>query len=253
MTTRHVTPRIPMSSGSSRDPVRWPRFCGIVLLGLAAAWAGARAIHGAMADRETGAISEPALLALGTLPPFALTERSEHPVTLVNLRGFVWIATFFFSRCGDTCPLQIERMAALGAEFSPASRLRMVAITVDPAYDTPAVLTAYADHLALDRDRFLVLTGDRGTIAGLARQGFKLAVGEVEGGRGDGGLLVAHSDRLALVDGDGQLRDTYPTRDPEALARLRRDLRELLDMRAPSSTAGSPGPSPSTHAARGTP
>jgi len=242
-----------MSSGPRRRGVSWLRACAIGLLGLAALWAGGRLMSGAMASREVDPVSDPPLSTLGALPPFALIERSERPVTLADLRGFVWVATFFFSRCGDTCPLQVARMATLGAEFSHASRLRMVAITVDPAYDTPAVLTAYADHLALDRDRFLLLTGDRGAIVGLARQGFKLAVGEVEGGPGDGSLLVAHSDRLALVDGYGQLRGTYPTRDPEALARLRRDLRELLDVRAPSSTAGSPGPSPSTHAARGTP
>lgn len=221
-----------MSPGFFRSNLSWPKACGIGLLALAALWAGLRVVDHAMAGREARAVSSPALPVLGVLPPFRLTERSARTVTLADLRGLVWVATFFFSRCSDTCPLQVARLAALGTEFAGAPQLRMVAITVGPTHDTPAVLAEYAERLALDRDRFLVLTGDRGAIAGLARQGFKLAVGEVEGGQAGGGVLVAHSDRLALVDGDGQLRGTYSSRDPEALERLRHDLGRLLGSRA---------------------
>jgi cytochrome oxidase Cu insertion factor (SCO1/SenC/PrrC family) len=149
-------------------------------------------------------------------------------VTLAELRGSVWVATFFFSRCQDTCPLQVARLAALGAEFSDASRLRLVAITVDPAHDTPGVLAEYARRLGLDRDRVLLLTGDAGAIADLARRGFHLAVGAVAGSDAPGGVLVAHSDRLALVDAEGELRGAYPSRDLEALGRLHRDLAQAL-------------------------
>jgi cytochrome oxidase Cu insertion factor (SCO1/SenC/PrrC family) len=242
-----------MTSGASRRTVWWSGVCGIGLLVVVAVWTGARVIERVMARGEARTASAPTLPALGGLPPFALTERSHRVVTLADLRGFVWVATFFFSRCGDTCPLQVARMAALDAEFSRAPRLRMVAITVDPAYDTPTVLSAYADHLALDRDRFLLLTGERGAIAGLAQQGFRLAVGEVENGQGDGSLLVAHSDRLALVDGDGQLRGTYPTRDPEALERLRGDLGQLLDVGPAPSRTGGPVAVSSTRVSLGVP
>ena len=231
----------------------WPTVWGISLLALAALWAAARVVDHAMAAREPRDVSSPALPVLGALPPFRLTERSARTVTLADLRGLLWVATFFFSRCPDTCPLQVARLAALGTEFSGAPQLRMVAITVDPAHDTPAVLTEYAERLALDRDRFLVLTGDRGAIAGLARQGFKLAVGEVEGGQADDSVLVAHSDRLALVDGDGQLRGTYSSRDPEALERLRHDLGRLLGSRVAGSTAGHPDPARSIRVAAGAP
>jgi len=223
-----------MCPRSNRRRVWWGGI-RIGLMGLVALWAGARLMDGALMREDTRVASLSVVPTFGTLPPFALTERSHRVITLADLRGFVWVATFFFSRCGDTCPLQVARMAALGAEFSTAPHFRMVAITVDPAYDTPTVLSAYADHLTLDRTRFLLLTGDRGAIAALAQKGFKLAVGQVESDRGDGSLFVAHSDRLALVDGDGQLRGTYPTRDPEAVAQLRGDLGRLLASDPPPS------------------
>jgi protein SCO1/2 len=235
--TRPDVVRATTSSAASRRTLRWSAICGVGLLAVAAAWTGARVI-GVIARGRTGTTLAPTVAALGALPAFVLTERSRRIVTLADLRGFVWVATFFYTRCGDSCPLQVARMAALDAELSRAPRLRMVAITVDPVHDTPAVLRAYADHLALDRDRFFLLTGERGVIARLARQGFMLAVGEVQGGQGEGSLFVAHSDRLALVDGEGQLRGTYESRDPEALTRLRRDLASLLETPVASSSTG---------------
>jgi protein SCO1/2 len=241
------------NAGVVRSHRSWPLGWGIGLLGLAALWAGVRVVDYATAEREARVVSSPALPNLGALPPFVLTERSGRAVTLADLRGLVWVATFFFSRCPDTCPLQVGRLVALEREFRGAPGVRMVAITVDPAHDTPARLRAYAERLSLDRDRFLVLTGERRTIAALARQGFKLAVGEVEGGRADGGVLVAHSDRLALVDGKGELRGTYSSRDAEALERLRHDLARLLDARGAGSTPLHPASARSLRVSTGSP
>ena len=211
-----------------------PRAWAVVVLAVAAVWAGVRIVATMQVGQAPSeAVSGSALPVLGRLPAFTLTERSGRAVTLSDLRGSVWVATFFFSRCQDTCPLQVARLAALGTEFREAPQLRLVAITVDPSHDTPGVLTDYARRLALDRDRVLLLTGNRATIADLARRGFLLAVGDVAGSDASGGVLVAHSDRLALVDGDGQLRGTYESRDPEALGRLHHDLTRLLrDSRA---------------------
>jgi protein SCO1/2 len=207
------------------------RTAGIGLLVAAALWAGVRALGVLPARHDT---AWPAA-GLGAIPPFQLTERSGRPVALADLRGSVWVATLFFSRCADTCPLQVARLAALGAGFREASPLRLVAITVDPAHDTPAVLAAYARRLGLDQDRVLLLTGDRAVIADLARRGFHLAVGEVAGPDASGGLLVAHSDRLALVDAAGRLQGTYPSRDPEAMERLHRDLVQVLRSAGPAA------------------
>ncbi len=205
------------------------RVWAIGLLAVATVWAGVRLVDTLRSAGEpTDADSSAAVPALGAIPPFTLTERSGRSVTLADLRGSVWVATFFFSRCPDTCPLQVARLAALGAEFPAAPHLRLVAITVDPEHDTPGVLRDYAQRVGLDRERALLLTGDRAMIADLARRGFKLAVGEMEGPNVSGAVLVAHSDRLALVDATGQLRGTYQSRDLDAVARLRRDLAGLL-------------------------
>src|SRR4029453_3703340 len=77
-------------------------------------------------------------------PYFALMERSGQSVTRADLRGKVWIASIIFTRCVEECPLVSNHMARLQATFAAEPDIRLVSIAVEPAYDTPEVLTRYA-------------------------------------------------------------------------------------------------------------
>ncbi len=114
----------------------------------------------------------------GRVPDFSLIERSGRRVQASELRGLVWIADFIYTHCTDTCPLQSAQMARLQAEFTPATDLRFVSITVDPARDTPQVLARYAARFGADPARWLFLTGEKAAIFHLAREGFRLGVEE---------------------------------------------------------------------------
>jgi protein SCO1/2 len=181
----------------------------------------------------------------GTVPAFALTERSGRRVTLSELHGFVWVADFIFTECTETCPTQSLQFAAVQREFARAADLRLVSITVDPAHDTPEILRAYAERYGAT-DRWWFLTGSPRAIVCLAREGFRLgAVGPRSADPPDCGSLswlppaaawashgaagsVAHSARAALVDRSGQIRAYHLTTDPDSMARLRANLRRLL-------------------------
>ena len=112
----------------------------------------------------------------GAVPDFSLIERSGRRVTLADLRGKVWIADFIYTHCTDTCPLQSAEMARLQADFGAQAYVRLVSITVDPAQDTPEVLTEYATRFGADRERWLFLTGQKRAIYTLAQKGFMLSV-----------------------------------------------------------------------------
>ena len=60
--------------------------------------------------------------------------------------------------------------------FAAEPDVRLVSITVDPAYDTPEVLTRYAQSFAAQPQRWLFLTGDKATIYRLVREGFRLGL-----------------------------------------------------------------------------
>ncbi|MFQ5801709.1 MAG: SCO family protein [Candidatus Methylomirabilales bacterium] len=223
-------------------------------------------VHGdRFVGQQYGTLSTPLRQPnIARAPSFALTDRSGKEITLADLRERVWVADFIWTRCPDECPLMSAVMARLQAEFADEPDFRLVSISVDPEYDTPAVLTRYATRYGANPDRWLFLTGDKETIYRLVREGFKLAVQDPDDPhafrhpttqpgtptmwavramfRGVAGPKAAwahagddhreqpviHSDRFVLVDGAGWIQGYYSGRDPQVLKQLIQDARELL-------------------------
>lgn len=173
----------------------------------------------------------------GTVPDFALIERSGREVKLSELTGKVWVVLFFYTGCRDICPLIVPQMAFLHLEYKNEpefrSAIRFVSITVDPERDTPEVLTKFAERFSADPELWLFLTGAKATIYRLAQEGFKVGIGEQENPpevkeKTGEEKEILHSSRLILVDRKAQIRGYYSGIDAEAMVRLRRDLKRLL-------------------------
>lgn len=186
--------------------------CMILALFLAAAgarWASKRA--GDSWNRRMGVA--PSAPDTVFVPSFSLTERSGRVVTDAALKNQVWVAGFVFTRCPTVCPRMTRLMVDLQADLAelPGGQdARLVAISVDPEFDTPAVLSAHARGLGADPERFLFLTGDRVAIWRLAEQGFKLPVGAV---MGEAPHPILHSQKLVVVDRYGELRGWFDPLD----------------------------------------
>jgi protein SCO1/2 len=164
-----------------------------------------------------------ALPVLGRVPGFRLVGRDGRAVGLGDLAGAPWIADFVFTRCAASCPLLSARMARLDRTL-PAG-IRLVSLSVDPAWDTPPVLERYARSFRASR-RWLFLTGGTGEVRRLSREGFRLAL---EPGTGGAPEAILHSTHFVLVDAAGAIRAYYEALDPRALARLAADARALAD------------------------
>ncbi len=161
------------------------------------------------------------------VPPFRLLERSGSFVEDRQLRGRVWIADFIFTRCPGPCKLLSERMAVLQRELGGADDVVLVSFSIDPEYDTPAVLTEYAGRFGADPTRWLFLTGDPAEMQRLVAKGFLLPVLPQEPGKEEEEGLWIHSTRLMLVDKEGRIRAYYDSDSPEAMAKLREDIEFL--------------------------
>ncbi|GIX49710.1 MAG: hypothetical protein KatS3mg131_3921 [Candidatus Tectimicrobiota bacterium] len=198
-------------------------FVGLAVL---LAWQGYRA-----ARPRAGALPLAPLQVYGEVPAFTLTERSGRRVRLADLRGTLWIANFIYTRCTDTCPLQSAEMARLQRELADLPAVRLVSISVDPAHDTPAVLARYAARFGADAQRWLFLTGDEAAIRRLVQEGFRLSAVPAAAQEG----IILHSSRFVLVDAQGRIRGYYRSDDPDALRRLRRDVRTLWQQHARAS------------------
>lgn len=175
----------------------------VVLLALAAATA-------ALKWRRTAAPS--ALPVLAQVKDFTLTNQLGQVVTLASLKGHVWIADIIFTRCAGPCPIMSRNLRGLQHALPPGSDIKLVTLTTDPAFDTPAVMQRYAEKFDADPARWLFLTGTPEQIANLAVDSLKLSAMELKPEqRQSPEDLFIHSTLFVLVDKNGRLRGIFET------------------------------------------
>ena len=155
------------------------------------------------------------LEVLGTVPPFQLTAEDGSEFNSAALRGHVWVADFIFTNCEGPCPRMSGKMETLQRE-SP--ELTLVSFSIDPARDTPPVLTKYAQQFHADTRRWKFLTGDQPTLHRLGTSAFHLQAVD--------GTLV-HSTRFVLVDKKGRIRGYYSIGSDDPVAHLLADAARL--------------------------
>jgi hypothetical protein len=95
--------------------------------------------------------------------------------------------------------------------------LHLVELTLDPAFDKPAVLRAYGRRFGADPARWTFLTGNPNKVLDFAAQFDVTAFSNREAG-------LIHSERTVIVDGDGvvrQLIDEVAWDPDEIIAQVR--------------------------------
>jgi cytochrome oxidase Cu insertion factor (SCO1/SenC/PrrC family) len=166
---------------------------------------------------------------LGSVPEFSLTEAGGTTVRRADLLGKVWIASFLFTRCAEACPMMMRHEVSLQADLPLRDDLRLVSFSVDPDWDVPRVLTAYAHTFSADRSHWLFLTGDKKQIYHLIIDGFRLGTQDADPAKE---MPILHSTKLVLVDRRGAIRGYYDSSDEDGLHKLVRDTRQVLAERS---------------------
>ncbi|HEY3664348.1 MAG TPA: SCO family protein [Polyangiaceae bacterium] len=167
------------------------------------------------------------LPTLGRVGGFALLDERGRAVSAESLRGKVWVAAFFFTRCPTICPRITRRMRALQLATSGSTPpLSLVSFSVDPENDTPPVLLAYAQRYDADLETWRFLTGDLSVVQRTVVEGFKLALdGKPDPNAENGGII--HGSHLVLVDKSLAIRGYYRTDDDDDMKKLADDAKGL--------------------------
>jgi protein SCO1/2 len=150
----------------------------------------------------------PVQFAGGTLDPpvrapnFALRDQRGHIVSLGEQRGHWAVVTFLYTHCPDVCPLIAANLnQAIQTPAGRRAHLHVLAVSVDPARDTPAAVRKYArEHRLVPSFSYLI-----GTRAQLQRVWSAYHVAVQPGPRG----TVSHSSFEMLVDPKGMMRLIY--------------------------------------------
>lgn len=109
------------------------------------------------------------------VPAFELVDQHDVALTAADLQGHQTVVTFIFTRCPlpEFCPLMVKRFRelqqAVAGDAALARRVRLLSVTLDPAYDTPEVLEAFGTSMKADFTRWRFVTGTEEQIGAFAK------------------------------------------------------------------------------------
>ena len=156
---------------------------------------------------------------------FRLVDQRGDTVTLVDARGKVIVADFFFTTCGSICPKMGVQMARVQDAYRSDDRLLLLSHSVTPEIDSVPLLRAYGERYGADPARWRLMTGDRRQIYDLARTSYFACTEEGDGGPDD----FVHTENFVLVDTLRRIRGFYDGTSPKDVDRLISDIARLLE------------------------
>jgi protein SCO1 len=145
------------------------------------------------------------------VPAFRLLDQDGRERSLHDFAPRILIVTFIYTRCPlpDFCPLIVKHLESIRRRANDAGmgdRLALLGVTLDPSFDTPAVLRAYGQSVLRGPDAF-----DQWTLA----TGSAAQVSEVAGFFGvayrpDAGF-VTHTLTTIVVNHEGRVVRVFPS------------------------------------------
>jgi protein SCO1/2 len=148
-------------------------------------------------------------------PQIALKDSRGHRVRLSQFRGKAVLLTFIYDHCPDVCPLMVANLHNAVVRLGPvASRVQIVAVSVDPRGDTPATVKAFLAAREMT-GRMEYLIGSKKELAPIWRE---YGV-QVDASPDKREQSVGHSAFLYGITGRGSALVLYPpTFDPAWIA-----------------------------------
>ena len=161
---------------------------------------------------------------VAAIPPFSFTDQDGKIVNNSLVDHKVWVADFFFSRCGSVCPKMNQHLQQVQKVFSGNNNFKIVSFTCDPKNDTPRTLNRYAERYTSDHVQWLFVTGNKERLYHFARKGLGIVATEGDGGVND----FIHSQNLVLIDKQGYIRGYYDGLENNSVNQLILDIKKIL-------------------------
>jgi protein SCO1/2 len=182
-----------------------------VALTLAAVLAGCGGSGGGDAELLAGLRRDPPLQAAGVVLPQVAADGSTTPFELKAEPGRLLAVYFGYTNCPDLCPTTLADLRVVKEELgTSAENLDVALVTVDPARDTPAVLSGYLESFfeEFPSTRLHPLRTEDPEQMQQAEDAFLVTATVQQDDTGE--VQVAHSATLYLVDDTGTVLIEWP-------------------------------------------
>lgn len=154
-----------------------------------------------------------------TVGEFALLNQDSVLVTHEDFSDQITVVDFFFTSCPTICPIMKAQMLRVYEKIKEDQDVTILSHTIDPQYDSVALLKDYSQRLGVVNDNWQFLTGEKDSIYALAQTYFVLAD---EDPNAPGGFI--HSGAFILVDKERRIRSAVDGTEEDQVDMLMRDI-----------------------------
>lgn len=158
-----------------------------------------------------------------TVADFEFVNQDSVIVTNITFSNTIYISDFFFTSCPTICPIMKTQMLRVHESIQGYSDVKILSHTIDPEYDTVALLKDFAERLGVTDDKWHFVTGDKEKIYEIGQRSYMVTATEYSSQ--PGGYI--HSGAFILVDKDRRIRGLYDGTVPEKVDVLIHDISRL--------------------------
>lgn len=159
------------------------------------------------------------------MPPlnFKLTDEHGNAVTQDDYAGNTTLLFFGYTHCPDVCPTTLARLTSVIKQLDTElrSNVQVLFVSVDPARDTPAILTTYTDAFGPE---VIGLTGDKAQLDDITNR-FRITYSYDEPDE-SGNYNVTHSGAVLAFGSQGKPAFMVIQSDPSS--DVKADLTRLI-------------------------
>ena len=158
-----------------------------------------------------------------TIAQFAFVDQDSIWVTNNTFKDNIYVADFFFTTCRTICPIMKRQMLRVYEATAEMPDVKILSHTIDPEYDTVALLHDFAERLGVESKRWHFVTGVKDSIYKIAQTSY-FATAMEDKTEPDGFI---HSGAFLLIDKKQRIRGKYDGTKEEDVNRLIIDIKKL--------------------------
>lgn len=158
-----------------------------------------------------------------SIAPFSFVDQDSSIITNDTFRDKIYVADFFFTTCRTICPIMKTQMLRVYEATREMPDVLILSHTIDPDYDTVALLHDFADRLGVESKRWHFVTGVKDSIYKIAQTSY-FATAMEDKTEPDGFI---HSGAFLLIDKKQRIRGKYDGTREEDVNRLIVDIKRL--------------------------
>ena len=158
-----------------------------------------------------------------TIAPFQFVNQDSVVVTNADFKDQIYVADFFFTSCRTICPIMKTQMLRVYQATAEMPDVKILSHSIDPEYDTVALLHDFAERLGVTSDRWHFVTGVKDSIYKIAQTSY-FATAMEDKSEPDGFI---HSGAFLLIDKKQRIRGKYDGTKEEEVNKLIADIKKL--------------------------